>query len=94
MPNLATLIDKEAIRYSLADLELFCARAAQAAIEAALQAIEDEPELPGSMPDAMWDAMKGDRDATEEAMRIAVRQTKSGIRERLLSSCNGDVHDN
>ena len=42
-------------------------------------AIANEPELPGGMPDEMWDAIKGDRDATEEGMRIVVRRTKQGI---------------
>lgn len=76
--------------YTLSDLEIFTARAAQAAIEAALQAIEDEPELPGDMPDAMWHEilrMVGelDREGLIEAFRITVRQTKSGIKERLLA---------
>ena len=48
-----------------------------------IKAIDDEPELPGPMPDEMWDAINGDRDAVEEAMRIAVRQTKEGIKKRL-----------
>lgn len=46
-------------------------------------AIDAEPELPGEMPDAMWEAMK-DREYCTEAMRIAVRQTKRGIKERLF----------
>jgi hypothetical protein len=46
-------------------------------------AIDAEPELPGEMPDAMWEAMK-DREYCTEAMRIAVRQTKRGIKERIL----------
>lgn len=53
----------------------------------ALSAIAAEPELPGEMPDEMWDVMNsGDRDAVTEAMRIAVRQTKEGIRERYLAA--------
>lgn len=47
------------------------------------EAIDAEPELPGEMPDAMWEAMK-DREYCTEAMRIAVRQTKRGIKERLF----------
>lgn len=58
--------------------------------DAALAAIENEPELPGAMPDEMWAAMNGDRDATQEAMRIAVRQTKAGIRRRLLALLHGE----
>lgn len=51
-----------------------------------LSAIESEPEVPGHMPDEMWDAMRNDRDAVEECIRIAVRQTKEGIRERYLAA--------
>ncbi len=47
------------------------------------RAINDEPELPGKMPDEMFEAISGDRDATEEALRICVRQTKAGILKRL-----------
>jgi hypothetical protein len=46
-------------------------------------AVESEPEMPGQMPDEMWDAIRNDRDACAEAMRIAVRQTKSGILGRI-----------
>lgn len=57
-----------------------------------LKAIEDEPELPGDMPDEMWDALRqmayrDDREGMMEALRIAVRQTKEGIRERLEVLC-------
>ena len=48
-----------------------------------LMAVAVEPELPGGFPDAMWKAIAGDRDAAAEAMRIAVRQTKDGIRKRI-----------
>jgi hypothetical protein len=72
--------------YTLAELSLFTERAALAAIDAALLAIDEEPELPGDMPDEMWEAIRGDRDACMNAMRIAVRQTKEGIRERLLAA--------
>jgi catalase len=80
--------------YTKGELELFCARAAQAAIEAALQAIEDEPELPGDMPDAMWESLrKADREEMVTAFRVTVQKTKEGIRERLLSSCNAAPHE-
>ena len=46
-------------------------------------AVESEPELPGTMPDEMWNSIRNDRDACAEAMRIAVRQTKSGILGRI-----------
>lgn len=49
-----------------------------------LQAVDDETEFPGDMPDEMWDAIAGDRDAMAEALRIAVRLTKDGIRERIM----------
>lgn len=77
--------DRQAVRYSLEDLDMFCQLAASAAIQTALQAIEDEPEVPGPMPDEMWEAIRNDRDACENAIRIAVRLTKEGIRDRLLS---------
>ena len=49
-----------------------------------LKAVDDEPELPDEMPDEMWATIAGDRNAMEEALRIVVRQTKAGIRERIL----------
>lgn len=52
-----------------------------------LEAVHDEPELPGGMPDEMWNAIKGDRDATEQAMRIAVQQTKRNIGNRITEIC-------
>jgi hypothetical protein len=51
-----------------------------------LKAIEDEPELPGKIPEEMYQALQGDRDACAEAFRIAVRLTKKGILERVLSN--------
>ena len=53
--------------------------ALKAEVERLREAIANELELPGGMPDEMWDAIKGDRDATEEGMRIVVRRTKQGI---------------
>jgi hypothetical protein len=70
--------------YTAGELRLFCERAAQAAIDAALQAIDAEEEAPGPMPYEMWTAINGDRERTEEAIRTAIRLTKKGIRERLL----------
>ena len=52
----------------------------------AIKAVEDESELPGTMPDEMWEAIRNDRDACEAAMRIGVRLTKAGIRDRILSA--------
>lgn len=51
--------------------------------ERCIAAVDAEPELPGDMPDEMWEAARNDRDAMAEAMRIAVRQTKAGIKERI-----------
>lgn len=52
--------------------------------ERCLKAVDAEPELPGSMPDEMWYAICSDRKAATEAMRIIVRQTKQGIRDRII----------
>lgn len=78
------MIDRQAKNYSLADMEMFVELAAGKSVEWALYAIDQEPEVPGEMPDEMWEAIKGDRDAMTNAIRIAVRQTKEGIRNRLL----------
>ena len=37
----------------------------------------------GVVTDAMWDSIAGDRDAITEALRIVVKQTKRGIRDRI-----------
>lgn len=52
-------------------------------ISAVHVAVDSEPELPGDMPDEMWNAIRNDRDVMAEALRIAVRQTKSGILKRI-----------
>ena len=49
-----------------------------------LKAVADESEVPGNMPDEMWHAIRDDRDAMENVIRIAVQQTKAGIRDRIL----------
>lgn len=53
-----------------------------------IEAIDAEPELPGEMPEEMWDtlrqfAYRDDREGMIEALRILVRLTKQGIKERL-----------
>jgi len=49
-----------------------------------LQAIDDEEEFPGDMPDEMWEALNGcDRQTLTEALRLTVKLTKQGIRERV-----------
>ena len=53
------------------------------------RAIDAEPELPDDMPDEVWNVMSTDRKAAEECLRIAVRQAKDGIRNRLhLPPCS------
>lgn len=47
------------------------------------QIVEEEPELPGNMPDKVWDILNGDRDATEQSLKLAVKQTKQNILKRI-----------
>lgn len=60
---------------------IFCAikRVREEEKEACLKIVQAEPELPGRMPDEMWAMIKNDRDASEEAQRIAVRLTKKNV---------------
>lgn len=51
-------------------------------------AIDLESELPGGMPDEMWESIRDDRDACERAFKIAVIETKSGIKSRLAHFLN------
>ena len=55
-------------------------------LDKVIQAVIEEPELPGPMPMAMYSAFK---DADEETMagmlRIIVRETKKGILERITA---------
>lgn len=49
-----------------------------------IQAVIDEPELPGQMPVAMYDAFKdADYDTMASMLRIIVKETKKGILERI-----------
>lgn len=52
-----------------------------ACAHALMQAMDAEPEYPDGMPDEMWELISTDRDAAAEAFRIAVRQTKEGIKD-------------
>ena len=52
---------------------------------AMLKAIDDEPEYVGDCPDELWNAINGNKDATSEALRLTVRYTKGGIKERFLA---------
>lgn len=57
---------------------------ANEALAAVLKAINDEPEFPGEPPAEMMDALRSGDDALMiAALRIAVIQTKDGIRERV-----------
>ena len=51
-------------------------------------AIDQEPELPDGMPDEMWEAIRNNRDACEIAFKIAVIETKAGIKSRLAEMLN------
>jgi len=53
-------------------------------LSAVLKAIDDEPEYPGKMPDVMFEMVKNDKSAMEELMRITVRLTKLGIKNRVI----------
>jgi len=53
-------------------------------LSAVLKAIDDEPEYPDSMHIIMFEAIKNNKDALEEAMRITVRLTKLGIKNRIM----------
>jgi hypothetical protein len=52
--------------------------------ESVMKAINDEPELPGEMPDEIYYSFKDDKGALAELLRITVKETKKGIRNRLL----------
>jgi hypothetical protein len=50
----------------------------------ALAAIREEPDLhKGGMSDELWNEMRGSREMAEIALRMAVKQTKRGILDRL-----------
>ena len=57
-------------------------------VERVAMAIDEEPELPGEMPDAMRIVLEQaidtrDMDLLIELLRITIRQTKRGIKERV-----------
>lgn len=57
--------------------------------EEMIRAIDAEPELPGEIPDEMWYQLKvfvdsNARGEMAEALRVIVRETKRGIKERIL----------
>ena len=58
-------------------------------LDLALKAIEDENELDDSMPEEMWESIimivsNKDKEAMEECLRIGIRLTKQGIRDRII----------
>lgn len=56
-------------------------------MERCLKCVGDEEELDGEMPDEMFIAYQDiikDKKALTETLRILVRLTKYGIRERIL----------
>ena len=55
------------------------------AIENFIKIVKSEPELPGDMPDEMWVALCGDRYAIQQALQIAVKQTKENILRGLIN---------
>ena len=55
-----------------------------------LKAIEDEPEYPGELPENLKSILEtavvtNDLDLLTEALRVTVRLTKQGIKDRVLS---------
>lgn len=56
-------------------------------------AVMAEPELPGDMPDEMWEALSKDKESAAECLRIVVRQTKSGILQRLNLKASNVRHN-
>lgn len=56
-----------------------------------LAAIDEEPECPGEMPEAMYQTILNlDKPAMEAWCRILVRETKQGIRSRVLDLLEGE----
>lgn len=93
---LESVVGQRVLRQALAD-ELSGAQkpndAARVERERCLRAVDQEPELPGDMPDAMWAAIReASRDDMTEMLRIVVRETKSSIRERIMSGASDPPH--
>lgn len=50
-------------------------------------AVEAEEELPGEIPQEIYDTIiNGNKEIVAKALRIVVRATKKGIKQRLLTS--------
>lgn len=63
---------------------------AETKLAAVVAAIDAEPELPDDMPQEMYDTLKamfdaGNRAGIVQALRLIVRETKSGIKDRIRS---------
>jgi len=76
------MLSKLEVQSQIAETATLTARVKE--LEAAIDA---EPELPDEMPDEMWDAICGivdvrDRPTMQELLRITVRTTKQGIKDR------------
>lgn len=55
-------------------------------LDSVLKAIEDEEEFYGEMPDKIYKALKsGNKKTIAEVLRIVVKLSKSGIKERILN---------
>ena len=60
-------------------------------VDNALKAVDDEPEYPGKMPREMEEILRAaiqhsDVDLLVETLRISVRLTKEGIRNRIATT--------
>jgi len=58
-----------------------------------IESINAEPELPGQMPEEIFESVRNDKDAFIELLRITVRETKKGIKERILSRLKDEGED-
>lgn len=72
------------------ELEIYKIRLSQmVSFVSVLQAIEDEEEFPGEIPDEMYRMLlNADKQTMVEALRIVVRLTKQGIRDRIIGGRN------
>lgn len=70
----------EAIAQALADAE-------RRGLERAAKIVDDEEEMPGEIPQETYDTIiNGDQSLVAEALRIVVRATKKGIKQRIAQA--------
>ena len=50
-----------------------------------LAAVEAEPEFPGEMDDRLFEVTARDKETALLSLRVAVRETKAGIRDRIVA---------